>query len=274
LPTFDFGKSMVVKDTQIKAQYIISKGNQSLKYWGKWREEDTMHLVLEGEDFLKIDFEELKKKYVSQGIKEISAEINFDKDPVRSEKVLGNVKQKLEGLTDLTKVEEKEDPNPLVLEAKSKNQIYDQRPAFVKIAFEFAVLKLGEVYAFSDDAEILRNFILEEDFEKRRKINIKGPIFPSIYLEGPLNYLFGVNKDYHAIIFNMNSVWIYLFGRLWGIIGVFELTQENIEKYGISWNSASIILVDSHTKKYQEMNLWKYVRGLQNLDLYVQMCLC
>lgn len=259
LPTFDFGKSMVIKDTQIKAHYIISKGNQSLKYWGKWREEDTMHLVLEGEDFLKIDYEELKKKYVIQGIKETSAEINFDKDPVCSEKVMGNVKQKLESILDLIKVEEKEELNP-VLQAQRKISIYDHQPAIVKIAFEFAVLKLGEAYAFSDDAEILRKFVLEEDFEKRKELKVNGRIFPSISSEEPLNYRFEVNKDYHAIIFITNFVWIYLFGQVWGIISIFERTPENIKKYTISDNSAIIMLADSLTKKCREM---KYIQGLQ-----------
>lgn len=260
-PTFDFG-SMSVKNTKAKARYIVSKGSQNLKYWGKWREGDTIHLVFDGEDFLKADFEKIKKKYAEQGIKRIIVEVNTYKDPIRSKAVMEKVSQKLENLSGQIEIVDKGEFRQL-LEGHFEISIYDYQQAIVKMAFEYAIMMLGEQYTFSKDAEILRSFILEEDLEKRKKIPLKGRGFQSFTPDDPLHNIYGINKDFHALIHFANTVWVYLFGKLWGIIYILDVNSTDIKKDWLNENSASILLINSLTKKCQEMSLWKYIQSLQ-----------
>ncbi len=260
LPTLDFGKSKL-KDSQINARYIVNQQTQDLKVWAKRQEGDTVHLTFSAEDFLKTDFEKLKKRYEKQGIKGISVEIITYKDPKKYDIISKQVKQKLSSLSPQIKIVDKGDFHPTI-ETKFVFSVYDFQQAIVKIAFEYAILKLGNHYAFSDDSEILRSFILEEDLERRKNIPLKGRIFPSFAPEDPLHNLYRIDKGFHALIRFANSVWIYLFGKLWGIIYIFDINSTDTIKEWLDENSASILLVNSQTKKHQEMNLWKYLYNL------------
>jgi hypothetical protein len=199
-------------------------------------------------------------------VKSLQIRIITYKDPKKGERIAAEVREKLEKETSEgeVKINDIRDSYPL-LQARMVFNVFSLHPAIAKIAFEYATLKLGQQYAFTRDAALPKQFIFEEDPQQRTNIPVRGMIFPSIEMPEPFEKILGGNENEHVLILLENMCTIFLFGKLFGIIQVFENNPENLERYKEAYKNGFVTIIDTSSKKTTHYDVGKYIAMKQGI---------
>lgn len=244
-PKWTFQGKLDLGGTQVQAKHTITPNNQTTWIQPSIKrtphdQKEIIQIACAPEQLPEI-VDDINKKLRKKGF----STIQIDKETINSQTMEFNSPQmQIQGSFDLTSFHR----------------------GFVKIALGIAHFALGETYSRSRDADLLREFIWEDDPAKREASLLRGYIWPT-----PADQATELLKfdDWHVLsILNFDSLYFHgiLFGKFHGAIkltdGVSKIAHAPAPRDGI------VFLINPESRSMYKINYIKYIlKKNKNLKL-------
>ena len=226
---YDFGVSELKQHPGVNAHVVFTKDGPDMRVWGKNVSDDHVELTMDARAFLKTDVNTVRERYLRRGIKRVSFRVLCGSaTPDKNEAELVRTKMRQTHLAEGTRCEFSVEQFKPELSATIELNLLSIQPAVIKIAYEYAILKLGPAFASTAAAGHMRSFILEENARRRETIPVMGRIFPysaDAHHETMERVMAG-RHDLHVLTLWQGVASVYLYGTLYGTVRALPSDEE------------------------------------------------